>query len=241
MRISKYAALVFALALTACNGAGNAASGSNSANSAEAVGAAQKVNIDQVKQSVTTAQSALQNAQTTLGTIFNSNGSFNWDIFLGGVDFSTLGTSTQQCLANAFPTQNILALVLTAPNDIATALGCIFNDVITVGGIANTDLNTAMTTLQAGLAAATPGTPDYIAIQSMISEVQSLQTTYSTTMQSVASQLNIAVTFLNELPTMATSLIPVPILSMLGGMVVQEFVQPIVTEIITFQNQLKAL
>lgn len=238
MRNYKCTALICALLMTACSGAGNSA-GSSGTESAKA--ATQQINIDQIRQNVTKAESSLTNAQTALGTIFNSDGSFNWGIFLGGVDFSQLGAGTQTCLQNAFPTQNVATLVLFAPNEIATALKCILDDVVSVAGIAQTDMANALNILNTALAQVPAGSSDAVAIQAMVSEIQSLQVEYSTTMSLVSTQVGLAVTFLNTLPSMATSLIPVPILSMLGGMAVQMFVQPIVTEIITFQNQLKAL
>lgn len=202
---------------------------------------ASQVNMQEIQTSVGSAQTALANAQTALSTIFTSSGSFNWDIFLGGVNFTTLGTNTVTCLQNAFPQNNIAMLVLTSPSDIATALKCVLDDVVQVAGIANTDLNSAMSTLNSAMALATPGSADAQAIQAMITEVQTLQTEYNSTMTALASQLTIVTTFLNELPTMATGLIPIPIASLLVGMGIDMFVQPIVTEIINFQSELEAL
>lgn len=236
MRTQIGASILAICMLTACSGIGSPNSGSN-----VGIQAAKSVDTVHVKASVATAQSSLQSAQAAMGTIFNSSGSFNWNIFLGGVDFSTMGPATQLCLASAFPTQNIAMLVLTAPQDIANGLKCILDDVAATAGIANTDLNTALTTLNSALAQTTPGSPDAIAIQAMINEIQPLQTSYTVLMQSLAGQLNLVVTFLLQLPSLATAAIPVPILSLFVGMGVSSFVQPIVVEVMHFQAQLQAL
>ena len=229
---------ILALAvLTGC-GSGNKTAGSFSSPSAQSI---QSVDLAQIKLSVTNGQTALQNAQAALGNIFNSNGTFNWDIFFGGVNFSTLGANTKTCLAAAFPKGNVAALVLTAPSDIAAALKCILDDVATTAGIANIDLTTALTTLDAALALVPAGSAEAVTIQSMITEVQSLQTSYSATMKGLAGQMNLVVTFLDQLPTLATGAVPIPIVSILVGMTVSDFVQPIVLEVMHFQSQLQAL
>ena len=127
------------------------------------------------------------------------------------------------------------------PNDIAKAVKCILDDVVQVAGIATTDLNSALSILNTALAQTTAGSAEYIEIQSMISEIQTLETEYKGALSLVAVQMNLAITFLENLPSMATSLIPVPILSMFGGMLVQQFVQPIIVEIMHFQDQLNSL
>jgi hypothetical protein len=197
--------------------------------------------MSQIHMSVDAAQTAILNGQNALSTIFNPDGSLNWNIFLGGVDFTAMSATTQTCLTNAFPTNNIALLVLTAPQDIATALKCILDDVATTAGIANTDLNTAITLLNQALAMTVPGSPDAIAIQAMLTEITPLKADYDTTMQLLASQLTIVTGFLGTLSSLAEGAVPVPILNIFVGMTVSSFVQPIVTEILHFQAQLEAL
>jgi hypothetical protein len=240
MRSLMVSILTFSFLLTTgCGSPGSAANSAVGGVNSQSVAAA--VNISQVKASVATANASLTNAQAALDTIFSSSGSFNWSIFLGGVNFTTLGANTQTCLANAFPKNNVLALVLTAPADIATALKCILDDVASVAGIANTDLTNAMSILNASLAQTTPGSADALAIQAMIDEVTPLQASYNTLMMSLGSQMSIVSTFLGELPTLATGVIPIPILSLFVGMGINAFIQPIEQEIMHFQSQIEAL
>jgi|GEM_PF-6943556 len=238
MRIHLVVILASSLLLTACGAAGTGAGGVTASDQS-----AQDISkhMTAIKAEVSKAQVSLDNAQSALGTIFDSSGSFNWSIFFGGVDFSTLGADTQTCLQNAFPTKNVALLVLTAPQDIANAMKCITSDVISVAGIANTDLNNALSILNTSLAAVPAGSDQAIEIQAMITEVQSLKTTYSTTMQALASQLSIVTSFLNTLPTLASSAIPIPFLNLIVGMTVSSFVNPIVLVINQFQSQLSAL
>lgn len=235
MRFMKGTALVCALVLTACGGAGNSASGNAAAK-------ASSVDINHLQQTVTTAQSSLSAAQTALSAIFNPDGSFNWGIFLNGVNFSNLSTTTQTCIQAAFPMKDPLQIVLNSSADIAAALTCIFNDVVTVAGIASGDLNTALTTLNSALAQATPGSAEATMIQSMIDEVNTLQSKYTDAMTLVANEMNIATNYLdNVLPNLVTSVIPIPVLGMFGGMAVQAYLMPIVVSIQNFQKELKAL
>lgn len=241
MRIKLGFILGMCLMVSACGGVGTTSqqSGTNGSDSAKAINT---VDVNQIKASVTTAQGSLSDAQAALSAIFNtSTGAFNWGIFLDGVNFQNLTTSTTTCLQNAFPTSDPVTLVLTAPADIATGLNCILNDVVTVAGIASGDLNTALQVLNVGLAASTPGSADAIAIQEMITQVEQLQTQYNALMQQLGSQLSIVTTFLQELPGLAEGAIPVPLLNILGGVVVSEFVNPIVVDVQQFQTHIEAL
>ena len=164
--------------------------------------------MSQLHASVDAAQAAITSGQNALTSIFNANGTINWDIFLGGVDFSNMGPATQSCLTNAFPTSNIALLVLTGPSDIGTALKCILDDVAATAGVADTDLATAMTTLNAALAQTVPGSADAAAIQAMIAEIQPLQVTYSATMQTLSSEMTIVTAALGSLSTLAEGAVP---------------------------------
>ena len=234
--------LIIALTVgsVACSQGFQSNSGGSSSKAASTSPASQ-VNMEQVRASTTAANTALTQAQALLGQIFTTNGTINYNVFLGGVDFGALSTSTQACVTAAFPTANPLALVLTAPGDIAAALTCVLNDVVTVAGIANTDLNNALTILNGALAQATAGSAEATEIQSMITEVQNLQSQYNAAMQAVAMQVGLANQFLATLPTMATGVCPIPGLSIICGAAVSGFLTPVEAEITNFQHQIAAL
>ncbi|PWU14131.1 MAG: hypothetical protein C5B49_13700 [Bdellovibrio sp.] len=235
----QFLSLIFSMGLiTACNGFKSLAPDGGSANRSASVAPA--IDMNKIKLSVASAKVSVANAQQALGTIFNPDGTFNWDVFTGGVDFSTLGAKTQTCLNNAFP-NNPAILVLTAPADIAVALKCILDDVVTVATAANTDLTSAISLLQSSLATATTGSAQAQEIQAMITQVQSLQTEYMTTLKTMSTQLSVVTTFLNQLPTLATGAIPIPVVSLLVGMTISSYVQPITTEINLFQSQIAAI
>ena len=208
----------------------------------EAVQTAEAVDQQQLKIAVDQSKIAMVNAQAALSVIVDpTTGSFNWDIFLGGVDFSEVATDTKICLDAAFPNTNILMRVFTAPKDIAKALKCILDDVVIAAGVANTTLNSALDTLTKAQANTTAGSPQYLAIQAMIDQVNTLKSGYKVALQTMASQLTIVTTALNQLPTLATGAIPVPILSILVGYSVGQFIQPVIYEIMSFQAQINAL
>lgn len=208
----------------------------------EAVQTAEAVDQQQLKLAVDQSKIAMVNAQAALSVIVDpTTGSFNWDIFLGGVDFSEVATDTKICLDAAFPNTNILMRVFTAPKDIAKALKCILDDVVIAAGVANTTLNSALDTLTKAQANTTAGSPQYLAIQAMIDQVNTLKSGYKVALQTMASQLTIVTTALNQLPTLATGAIPVPILSILVGYSVGQFIQPVIYEIMSFQAQINAL
>lgn len=239
MRISKYATVMFALVLTACSGAGN--SGGSSDSSAAAQKAINQVNMTQIKSSVSNAKTALTNAQAAVAVIFNSDGSFNWSILWNGVNFSNLDSTTQTCLAAAFPNQDVITMLISSPQDIANALACILNDVVTVAGIATGDMNTALTLLNSALAQAGTGSAEATEIQALITDIQSLQVSYKTLLTSLASQIGLANAFLSTLPSLASGVCPIPGLSFVCGFAVTEYIQPIEQEIMHFQDQLESL
>jgi hypothetical protein len=233
--------IAFGFLVTGCGNGMGSGSGSGISSSAIAAAAVNQVNVQAIKASATTAHASLQKAKVALSTIFSPSGSFNWSIFLGGVDFSSLGASTQTCLANAFPTDNALALVLTAPTDIATALKCVLDDVAQVAGIANTDLTGALSILNASLAQVPVGSADALMIQSMINEITPLLTSYNAMMATLGAQMGLVTSFLNTLPTLAAGAVPIPLVGILVGMSVSSFVQPVEMEIMHFQSQIEAL
>lgn len=196
----------------------------------------------QLKATVENSKLALEKAESALGVIVDPiSGNFNWDIFLGGVDFSQVSVETKACLAAAFPNTSVLLRVFTAPRDIAKGLKCILDDVVLVAGIASTDLKIALETLTKAQMQTTIGSPEYLAIQVMIDQILPLQASYSLAMQTLAAQLTVVTTALNQLPTLATAAVPIPLLSLLVGSTVGSFVQPVIFEIMAFQARIQAL
>lgn len=208
---------------------------------AEIAAEVQAIDTMSLKATVSESKLAMENAEVALAILVDAGGSFNWDIFLGGVDFSKVAADTKLCLAAAFPNTNLALRIFTAPKDIAKGLKCILNDVLIAVGIANTNLNLALETLNKALVKVTPGSAEAAAIQAMIDQIIPLKASYKLALQTMAGQLTIVTTALNQLPTLATSAVPIPILSLLVGYTVGNFVQPVVFEIMSFQAQIDAL
>lgn len=214
----------------------------NEMSEAEIAAAVQSIDTLELKATVSASQVAMVNAQSALAVIVDPvSGSFNWNIFLGGVDFSKVADETRLCLEAAFPDTNLVLRIFTAPKDIAKGLKCILDDVVIVAGIANTNLNFALETLNKALANTTAGSPEALAIQAMIQQILPLQASYKLALQTMAGHLTIVTTTLSQLPTLATSAIPVPVLSLLIGYSVGNFVQPVIFEIMSFQARIQAL
>lgn len=231
MRIQLCAILASSLLLTACGAAGNGASGITQADQA-----VQQTNnqMAQIRAQTLKAQTALDSAQKAMNTLTNADGSFKFSILLGGVNVSDLGT----CVSSQFQPGTILFL----PQDIANALKCVLDDVVTVVKTADDDIGLAQTTLQAALAALpSTGTDQAAQIQALLSQISQMQTSFKVMIHSLAGQITIAVSFLNSLPTLASGVCPIPGVSFLCGGAVYLFLQPLVTEITTFQVQLSTL
>lgn len=200
--------------------------------------------IDAMDLKATVAESkvAIDTAQSALAVVVDPvTGSFNWDIFLGGVNFAEVTANTKACLTAAFPKTNILLRVFTAPKDIAKGLKCILDDVMIAVGVANTNLDLALETLNKALLSVTPGSAQEETIKTMIDQIIPLKASFKLALQTMAGHLTVVTVALNQLPTLATGAVPVPVLSLLVGYTVGNFVQPIIFEIMSFQARINAL
>lgn len=225
--------LAFAMPLSACTG-----SMGSSYKSAAAVTNAQavpRVDMASLKAEVVRAQAAIQAAQTNLSQIINPDGSFNWSALLGGVNFGDLST----CVNAQFTPGQLLFL----PQDIANALTCVLSDVVTLASAAKNDMSDAMAQLNVSLAATAAGSPQAVEIQAMITEIQTLQTQYVTMIHGLATQISLATQFLATLPTLATSVCPIPVpgLTMVCGAAVGLLLAPIQNAIMNFQTSMETI
>ncbi len=208
----------------------------------EIAAAVQSIDTIELKATVSASKLAMENAQAALAVVVDPvTGDFNWGMFLDGIDFSKVGAGTKLCLDAAFPKTNILLRIFTAPADIAKGLKCILDDVVVAAQFANTNLNYALDALNKALANAPAGSPEAMGIKLMIDQITPLQVSYKIALKAMASQLTIVTTTLNQLPTLATGAIPIPILSLLVGLGVGNFIQPVIFEIMSFQAKINAL
>lgn len=201
----------------------------------------QAIDAMDLKATVSESKLAMENAEVALAILVDAAGNFNWDIFLGGVNFDKVTANTKACLSAAFPNTNIFLRVFTAPKDIAKGLKCILDDVMLAVGVANSNLDLALDTLNKALMSATPGSSQAQTIQAMIDQILPLKASFKLALQTMAGHLTLVTTALNQLPTLATGAVPVPILSLLVGYTVGNFVQPVIFEIMSFQARINAL
>lgn len=234
MRIQLCFILAGSLLLSACSGMGN---GNPGVTDADAAATIERVNnqMAQVKAAAQKAQLSITNAQNAMSVLTNPDGSFKFSILFGGLNVSDLGT----CVQSKFTPGTMLFL----PMDIANALKCVLDDVVTVVQSAKADIGLARTQLAAALANVQANSPEATEIQALMAQIDSVEASYSTLVHSLASQITLAVTYLNTLPTLATGVCPIPFpgLNLLCGGAVYLFIQPLVTEISSFQAALMAI
>lgn len=234
MRIQLSLIVASTVLLTACGGLGKSATGTTDADAAAAV---QQVNnqMAQVREAASKAQLSLDNAQNAMNVLTDANGHIKFSIFFGGVKVSDLGT----CVKSQFSPDQLLFL----PQDIANALKCVLDDVATVVSSVKDDIGMARSQLAAALANVQPNSLEATEIQALMAQIDSVETSYTTLIHSLAGQVTMAVTYLNTLPTLATGVCPMPFpgLNLICGGLVTIFIQPLVTEITSFQIQLQSL
>lgn len=234
MRFQLSLILASTMFLTACSGMGNSVSGPSDLQAAQAI---ERVNnqMAQVREAAAKAQLSLGNAQKAMSTLTDANGKIKFSIFFGGIKVSDLG----QCVKSQFDASSVLFL----PQDIADALGCVLDDVVILVKSVKDDIGMARTQLANALANLPAGSPEIAAIQALMAQIDSVESSYTTLVHSLASQISLAVTYLNTLPTLATSVCPIPFpgLNLLCGTGVYLFIKPLVMEIMAFQSALQAL
>lgn len=232
MRIQLCAILASSLLLTACGGVGSGANGTTQADQA-----VQQANdqMAQIRAQAVRAQASLANAQKALSVLTNPDGSFKFSVLLG-VNVSDLGT----CVSSQFQPGTMLFL----PADIANAMKCVLDDVVTAVKTVKDDVGASKASLNAALAALpATATQEAAAIQALLVQIDQIQATYVTMVTTLASQITLATQFLNTLPALATGVCPIPVpgLNMVCGAAVSIFLQPLITEIATFQAQLLSI
>jgi hypothetical protein len=222
------------LLLSACGGIGDSAKGTTDA---EAAATVERVNTQmaQIRQSTQKAQASLNNAKNALGLLTDANGKFKFSVLFGGVNVSDMGA----CVKSQFNPGTILFL----PQDIANALKCVLDDVVIVVKSVKTDVASARLQLSVAMANLPAGSPQMQMIQAMMTELDQLEASYSTIIHTLASQLTLAVTFLQQLPALATGVCPIPFpgLNMICGGAVYLFLNPLITEITSFQADLMSI
>jgi hypothetical protein len=237
MRIQLCLILASSLFLTACGGVGSGAAGTTDADAAAAV---QRVNsqMAQVKAAAVKAQTSLASAQNALSLITNADGSLKYSIFLG-INVSTLGADLGTCISSQFNVNQIIWL----PQDIANAMKCILDDVTIAVKSAKDDIGTAEASLAAAMATLPAGSPQLAEIQALMSQLTSIQSTYVSLVHQLASQVQLAVNFLNQLPALATGVCPMPFpgLNLICGAAASLFLNPLISEITSFQLALATL
>jgi hypothetical protein len=237
MRLQICALMTVSLLLTACSGYGSSGSGSvaspsNSSNQNQG-SSVPNVNMAAIKTSVTSAQTAITSAQAALNQIVTESGMFNFSALIGGVNFGDLSS----CVSAQFQPSQLLFL----PEDIANALSCVLNDVVTVARTAKTDMANATAELNLALLSVPAGSAEAVEIQSMITQVSTLQVNYVKMITSLAQQLNLISSGLNSLSSLASGVCPMPGLSFVCGAAVSLLLEPIQSAITTFQTQMETL
>jgi hypothetical protein len=223
--------------LTACGGVGSGATGTTDAAAAAAV---DQVNAQmaQVKAAAAKAQMSLSNAQNAMSVIMNADGTIKYSVFLG-INVSTLGSDLGTCISSQFSANQIIFL----PQDIANALKCILDDVTTAVKSAKDDIATAQAQLASALASVQAGSAQATEIQALMTELTQVQASYENLVHQLASQIQLGVNFLQGLPNLATGVCPMPFpgLNLLCGAAVSLFLNPLVTEIESFEISLATL
>lgn len=207
--------------LTACAGSAGSSSSGSGQTASQGTDVKNVVDMQSLQKSSDNATAAISDAKAALDTITNKDGSFKFSVIF------------QKDALNQVAKSQMEAQFLT--DGLAAKLTTILNVVVDKVKLAKADIEKARAALTVELSKVDANSPAAAQIQALMSQIDIVESQYSTLVHSLASKINLVTQGFNQLSGLANSFCPIPVVC---GAAVWLVLNPIEQAILDFQAKL---